>query len=585
MFRFPLRNKEMAKDSELSETPFSLEMLTTLLSKFKQEIFDCLLFVNSVKSVSISDIDKVTNRLTNTYTVTAEISSDDQDKRYAFHQALKEMSDKLKEGDKGVFDMTSKEVTYTLKLQDNRGYWEKWLVVQRLGFEEGTVLPPSLYDAFRNKELALLPRGGVAAMLETSDMKRADRFKRAFCFLPLPLRTDLPVQINGHFALEHEARRNLWLDEESGYKTDWNMMIIKKVIARAYVTLLKTIPSHLGTLRVGEDTSFFSVCDDRVPDIDFYSSLFPKFNTTYPYWKALTKEVYHQIDMTKVDVLPVLKLQPMSALTDKTMDESAFMNEDWSEVEVEWCSTGQGAIKPYFDNLDETFVDDQDLNNTSFLSRSSRMSSTPKKKPRKEILRRILLRCGLKVIQLPMEIYDNFRKASVSVEVISPSAVMAFFKTYNHPKTTCNVAGLPIAIANTQFRTEKILEIVMQYCAKDKNYFLAQLEGLPFELCEDEQLRVFSCDDPLYLSSFHGLLPDCGAMFVHHSLVQSIFSDIDPDQYMVFMRLDIPALAGLLSNVIRDSLFKNGKAHLPWNHAQEGIPNKKWIKIFWSYVK
>lgn len=231
MFRFPLRTPGMAKESELSDAPFTLEMLTTLLGKFKQEMFDCLLFVNSVKTVSISDIDKVTNRLTNTYTVTSEISTDDQDKRYAFHQSLKEMTEKMKNGDKDIWDVVPKEVTYTLKLQDNRGYWEKWLVVQRLGFEDGTVLPPSLYDAFRNKELALLPRGGVAAMLESSDMKRAERYKRAFCFLPLPIRTDLPVQINGHFALEHEARRNLWLDEESGYKTDWNMLIIKKVLS------------------------------------------------------------------------------------------------------------------------------------------------------------------------------------------------------------------------------------------------------------------------------------------------------------------------------------------------------------------
>lgn len=105
-----------------------------------------------------------------------------------------------------------------------------------------------------------------------------------------------------------------------------------QVIARAYVTLLKTIPSHLGTLRVGEDTSFFSVTDDKVPDLDFYSGLFPMFNTTYPYWKALTKEVYRVMDSTKVDVLPVLKLQPMTVLADSSMDESAFMNEDWSEV-------------------------------------------------------------------------------------------------------------------------------------------------------------------------------------------------------------------------------------------------------------
>ena len=46
----------MALESELSEEPVSVEMVDMLLSKFKPEMFDCLLFVNHVKSITVSEV-------------------------------------------------------------------------------------------------------------------------------------------------------------------------------------------------------------------------------------------------------------------------------------------------------------------------------------------------------------------------------------------------------------------------------------------------------------------------------------------------------------------------------------------------
>lgn len=67
----------------------------------------------------------------------------------------------------------------------------------------------------------MLPRGGVACLLESKNSReQLERKKKAYCFLPLPLETDLPVHINGHFALDHEARRNLWRDVTGDYRTD-----------------------------------------------------------------------------------------------------------------------------------------------------------------------------------------------------------------------------------------------------------------------------------------------------------------------------------------------------------------------------
>ena len=56
MFRFPLRTPEMASDSELSEQIIGVDLVETLLNKFKGEMLDCLLFVNNVKTIAIHQV-------------------------------------------------------------------------------------------------------------------------------------------------------------------------------------------------------------------------------------------------------------------------------------------------------------------------------------------------------------------------------------------------------------------------------------------------------------------------------------------------------------------------------------------------
>ncbi len=74
------------------------------------------------------------------------------------------------------------------------------------------------------------------------------------------------------------------------------------------------------------------------------------------------------------------------------------------EAEIEWISTkGDGMTKPYFDNLDETFLDEEDKQQGMFAVRVKNRS-TPKKKPRRETLRKVLLSSGFKLIQLPLEV-------------------------------------------------------------------------------------------------------------------------------------------------------------------------------------
>ena len=95
-----------------------------------------------------------------------------------------------------------------MNVRDCSGKEEKWSIVQQVGFEKP--VQTSIIAAYKNKQLGMLPRGGVAFLLKGNKLeKQMQGGKKAHCFFPLPFKTDLPVHVNGHFALDHEPRRIL----------------------------------------------------------------------------------------------------------------------------------------------------------------------------------------------------------------------------------------------------------------------------------------------------------------------------------------------------------------------------------------
>ena len=585
MFRFPLRTREMADKSELSEQVMTIDKLENLLVKFMREMFDCLLFVNSVRSISVSQIDPLTNRLSKTYTVTVDISEEDQAARKAFAQFLRDTAEKIRDGKIGSWEVPPKELSYVIKLCDNKGYWEKWLITQRVGFEDGTKISVGLYDSLKRGDMALLPRGGVAALLENSDPQTPFRSMKAFCFLPLPLKTTLPVHINGHFALDHEARRNLWIDDENSPKTEWNTTMLKHIIARAYVTMMRRAPAYISSTGLDSaNTSLFVMEDNEIPNMEFYSSLFPRFKTNEVYWRAVIESVYRIIDNSQEPVLPVLKAKNLSSI-DLSSDDSLGFHDDMPEIEVEWVSTsGDGRIRPYFDNLDDTFEDKADAME-SIMTPRNRMKSTPKKKPRREQLRHVLLASGYKLLHLPLEVYKGFRESGVLVDCISPASVIQFYRSYGTVNESCNIGLLPAAVSNTPFRNVKTLCTVLEYCIQDRSTFFTCLDGLPFLLSEDDQLRIFTGQEPAFLTEFYNLLPECSFMFIHHKIVEAIFEDVEPEDHHVFQRFDIPAMASLLVNVLDENIFRKGRVQIPWREEEDRLPDAPWIRNVWSFIR
>ena len=131
--------------------------------------------------------------------------------------------------------------------------------------------------------------------------------KKVYCFLPLPIETNLPVHINGHFALDHEARRNLWWDETSGYRSDWNNALLSDVIASCYLTLLDEVRRFYQLPVTPGELENLSCCEhDLAERFKDFEKLFPKFDGHDSHWNTLVKSVYKKMDEKRCRLLPVV---------------------------------------------------------------------------------------------------------------------------------------------------------------------------------------------------------------------------------------------------------------------------------------
>ena len=548
MFRFPLRTKEMAWDSKISPNPVTLEELNEMMDALKKELFEVLIFVNNVKRITLCDIDE-SGQVVNSYSVEAVITEEDAVKRQKFATYIKQI--RKSDDQRNDFSLCNIEVekcSYVLKLSDSLGNEEKWLIVQQIGFENE--VQPRILHAYRNGDLGMLPRGGVACLLENKSVNKEPERRRskAYCFLPLPLETGLPVHINGHFALDHEARRGLWKDESDGYRTDWNNSLLKNVIASCYLTLLDEVRSFLQLPILPRAN--LSCCKSKlIEKLRFYEKLFPRFiNLSDSYWKMLARSVYYEMNSKGLRFLPVVR------------DVCTFGS--MNDVELTWLPpTGTGKNQAFFNNLETSGwfgrKDDSAENRRAF--------------------ERILIQTGFNLVQFSMAVFEDFSNSEVRCCWISPVAVMEFYKTFNSQDPLCKIGSFPINVGETPFKDRSGVILVLRYC-RGHPYFLHNLSGLPLLVTQDNWLRAFSGSDRKFLSPYHDILPKSKKMFVHEQVMAEIFSDAVSRQASVFMHFDVNALALHLSDTLPPGYLGE------WCPSNTELPNGLWISRVWSFL-
>ena len=552
MFRFPLRTQQMAKDSSLSTKPVTLQELKEMMEALKKELFEVLVFVNNVKKITLCDIDEDSGDILSKYSVEVVMSHEDEQKRHEFVNHLLQTGKSTKQKRSVLLNTEVKKCSYIKTLRDSYGKEEKWFVVQQFGFEKP--VPPSIAYAYQNHDLGLIPRGGVACLLEKNSTSVTPlRKKKVFCFLPLPIETNLPVHINGHFALDHEARRNLWWDETSGYRSDWNNALLSDVIASCYLTLLDEVRRFYQLPVTPGELENLSCCEqDLAERFKDFEKLFPKFDGHDSHWNTLVKSVYKKMDEKRCRLLPVVNCWSRNAAHVR-------------QIQVTWLPpTGTGNDQAFFNNIGTDGSPGKD------------------RTPGKHHLAKILIQTGFNLLNLSASICEAFNRSGVRTCYVSPSSVINFFKKYDSQDSHCILRSVPVDVGETPLENAATVSLVLAYC-KSQDHFLRDLHGLPLLLTQDNVLRTFDVSNQKFLSRYHDILPNSEEMFVHEKIRSSIFSNPASLEARVFRRFDVNAFVEFLPRSY-PVLFNQSDYYLQWDPENPTQPGRPWVTRVWSFL-
>jgi len=551
LFRLPLRNGELAKESEISQKPVTSKDVVKLFDEFKSDMYVSLLFLNSVKRICLRNVDAQSSLLTTTYSVTAKLSPDDEEKRDRFQKSVKEIAKQLKNGECMLKDVGVHEITYRLTTEDSCGISDEWIIVQRLGFENPEQIPFSVNSAHECRDLALLPRAGVAWHTK-SNRYYGNKSSHLFCFLPLPVQLELPVSINGHFVLDYETRRHLWRGEKDDYKTEWNNCLMEKIIAPAYCTLIHTVQQQLLPIQQQLFVKYFALFPSVV-----------KGGNSYIY--KLSVAVYQRLQC--MTVLPVRNI-------DSANEQDKFL----------W-------IKPVKDGTVDGFFDDL----ASHIKQNEQpclpvvTSKRATDKENHEVVRDVLISCGFLLFECPMHVYDNFKMAGVLVKEVSPKAVLEFFRSYQRSDTRCRVTEVDVPVSETPFENVKKLCTLLKYCTQTPEYKQLLSES-PLLVTSDGCLRVFDASSVKYESRFADILPHIPDQFFHKEVFSVLQVSPRSDHYLCKM-LTVENFVKELPSILPTDVFCGAHKRVTFSQLeslsviQNAQNSVRWLKHVWAFLQ
>ena len=523
MFRFPLRQKR--NESEISPVSPDVEKLMETMQKESKK---SLLFLNYIKKISLSKVHP-NNVLEEVYCVETVITPEDEKKRQAMTRKICQLSDTP------TAEIRWEGANYTLNVKENLKTVETWLIQKCIG---STFPREKLNEIPDGRELGLFPHGGLASRLLCLPKKQSVLDGIVYCFLPLPENyTNLPVHVNGNFALDTN-RRGLWTDTDGeGPKCNWNHFMKTHVLPPAYASLIKEARNYL--------------CNDETDnELSRYHALFPKVLSDSP-WRTLTIELYRCLGQQRAKVLPLLipaTAKDVSTNFIKKCPETAQLRQFKC---ARWLSADQSYFK-------SSGVDDDFL--------------------------LLLLRIGLAVLlHTPKRLQSGFRSAGMTSREVSPGSVTDFLRT-----STCTITNLPEKLETTPIQSVKELLSLTKYCCQDAK-FEKQLNGLPLLLTQDGYVRAFNSRESVFCSKFGNLFPKHLQLFAHSETVDQLSRIGNKSRENILQELTVNDIARLLQHVFTDKDLRAIKDGVIWKYPANGRLSKQWFQQFWdclqNYVK
>ncbi|XP_073158695.1 uncharacterized protein [Henckelia pumila] len=245
LFRFPLRNVDQAAKSQLSKQVYLEDDLSSMFSQLHEEGILSLLFLKCVLSIEMYMWEEGKTEPRKCFSCCLDSAGETV---VGHRQALLRLSSTnysdFKMADFAL-DFLSEAVIDDVSYKRTH----RFFVVQMMASPSSRIGSFST-SAAKDYDLHLLPWGSVAACI-SDDLLNDDVLKlgRAFCFLPLPLKTGLRVQINGYFEVSSN-RRGIWygddMDRSGKIRSVWNRLLLEDVVAPCFNKLLLGVQQLLG---------------------------------------------------------------------------------------------------------------------------------------------------------------------------------------------------------------------------------------------------------------------------------------------------------------------------------------------------
>ncbi|XP_063206161.1 sacsin-like isoform X1 [Chroicocephalus ridibundus] len=445
LFRLPLRTATGAATSRVSDLVVRDQDIRDMETELAEKGEDLVLFLRHLRTVVFSEIPPHGKQLLEKLRVTTELSDGDAELRRDFQARLSQGTD----GNSPI------SVSYIVTVKTSKARDSTvWRVVSQIGVQEGAEESP-----VRGR----LPYGAVAGCLKPLSLHKV--MGKAFCTLPLPLTTGLPVHINANFSVD-AARRNLRQDKGST-EAAWNCFLLRHLVTPLYCAFLTRQCEALGP----EGLQFKCLEDCQLRLVSRYLRFFPAVGkgTVTPAFQDMVRGVYRHLSHARLPLVPVYRVQPPG-----------------STVTITWASPGGRDVltEPYF------------------------LTAKPELELQ-EVLQRLNMNLVPAFTNL-REIYEEFIAAQVGAVAFQPASLRRFLKALALP--------MPCVLAETPVWTPESCSVLLKHCLEPRDVAKEELEGLPLLATEDGRLNALSIHHPVFQNTFAHLFPRHCHLFAHKFL-------------------------------------------------------------------
>ena len=246
VFRLPLTKQILGQSKISIKSTMSVQKLKSLFKDLANNAQKLPLFIKNLKCISAFEINK-DGACSHYFTTTVSMNKESTTSKNEFSKNLKAICNKGNNSEELRFSqfnalykkyvkttITPKCIDARITKSENIIKEEQWLVSEQFGGLEIEMMIAGFSSS-------LTPLGGVAILLQSNSYSQEHNI---FCSLPLPLKSYLPLHVNGHFWVD-DSRKHLESGAVGTPLSKWNESLTTTVISSAYLAAIKECRKHI----------------------------------------------------------------------------------------------------------------------------------------------------------------------------------------------------------------------------------------------------------------------------------------------------------------------------------------------------